>query len=406
MTLTSDGRPLSSSTLRKPNLGDRVDSVIDAALAERRVVGVVLLVGKEGETVYARAAGFADREADRPMEADTLFRLASVSKVYASVAAMALIGQGRLSLDAPVTSWLPDFRPGSPNGTVPDITIRHLLSHTAGLNYGFIEAADGPYHRAGVSDGMDTTGLTLAENVQRIATVPLLFAPGTAWNYSLATDVLGLVIERASGVSLAEAIRTLVTEPLGMADTGFTLAEPTRLAAAYTAENGVARRMADDPEIVPLPFIEGSEGLRLSPARAFDPNAFASAGAGMIGSAGDLFNTLETLRKGGSPLLTPSLVAAMATEQTPDMDLLPWPGRGFGLGFTLLRDPATANSPEPVGTWRMGGAYGHSWFVDRANGLTVVAFTNAGLEGQSPGGRFPDDVTKAVYGVDGKETLL
>lgn len=379
------------------DLDRRIDDVIDTALAEQRVVGAVVLVARHGEAVYARAAGFADREANRPMTLDTLFRLSSVSKVYVSVAAMALVEQGRLGLDAPVTAWLPDFRPVSADGNVPAITIRHLLSHTAGLSYGFLEPADGPYHRAGVSDGMDVVDVTLEENVRRISTVPLLFTPGASWNYSLATDVLGLAIERASGQPLAEAIERLVTKPLGRTDTGFTVTDPDRLAAGYVNEQGVSRRMAG-LELIPLPFVEGSEGMRMALARAFDANAFASGGAGMIGSAGDLLTLLEALRKGGAPLLSARQVEAMGTDQTPGMDLLPWPGRGFGLGFTTLRDPVAANSPEPLGTWRLGGAYGHSWFVDRTHALTVVAFTNSGLEGQSPGGRFPDDLTRAVYG--------
>jgi len=397
MSLTSGDRPSSSPAAQMKDLSDRIDAVIDTALAQQRVVGAVVLVAKNGETVYSRAAGFADREANQPMTPETLFRLSSVSKVYASVAAMALVGQGRLALDAPVTNWLPDFRPTSPDGSVSDITVRHLLSHMADLNYGFLEPADGPYHRAGVSDGMDIANVTLEENVRRIATVPLLFAPGMSWNYSLATDVLGLLIERATGLPLADAVRTLVMEPLGLTDTGFTIADPNRLATGYVDDGGTPRRMAD-LEFIPLPFIEGSEGLRMSLARAFDENAYPSGGAGMIGSAGDLLAVLEALRKGGAPLLSTSQLEAMVTDQTPGMDLLPWPGRGFGLGFTVLRDPVAANSPEAVGAWRMGGAYGHSWFVDPANGLTVVAFTNAGLEGQSPGGRFPDELTRAIYG--------
>lgn len=397
MSLKSADNPSTLLADRKTPLSEPVDSVIDAALAEQRVVGAVVLAAKDGEIIYSRAAGFADREANRPMTPDTLFRLSSVSKVYVSVAAMALVGQGRLALDSPVTNWLPDFRPVSPDGSVQDITIRHLLSHMAGLSYGFLEPADGPYHRAGVSDGMDIADITLTENVRRIGTVPLLFAPGTAWSYSLAADVLGLVIERAYGRPLVEAVRDLVTGPLGLTDTGFAVADAERLAAGYVDDGGAPRRMVD-LEIIPLPFIEGSEGLRMSLARAFDGSAYPSGGAGMIGSAGDLLAVLEALRKGGAPLLSASQVEAMITDQTPGMDLLPWPGRGFGLGFTVLRDPIAATSPEPVGTWRMGGAYGHSWFVDRENGLTVVAFTNAGLEGQSPGGRFPDELARAIYG--------
>ncbi len=169
------------------DLSGRIDAVIDAAIAENRVAGAVVLVSRDGESVYARAAGFADREAGKAMEIDTLFRLSSVSKMFVSVAAMVLVRKGKLSLDAPVTTWLPDFRPPSPDGEVQPISIRHLLTHTSGLGYGFFEPADGPYHRAGVSDGMDLSDLTLDENVQRIGSVPLLFAPGMAWHYSLST---------------------------------------------------------------------------------------------------------------------------------------------------------------------------------------------------------------------------
>lgn len=377
-------------------IAQRVDAVIDEALAEQRLVGATVFIAIDGETIYSRAAGDADREAARPMALDTLFRLSSVSKVYVSVATLALVRQGRLALDAPVTHWLPDFRPAGPSGTRPAITVRHLLSHTAGLGYGFLEPADGPYHQAGVSDGMDLSGISLAENVGRIGTVPLLFEPGTSWGYSLATDVLGAVVERASGLLLADAVKALVTDPLGLRDTGFTIVDQKRLAAGYINAASGPRRMAD-LEIVPLPFMPEAEGLRMAPSRAFDGNAYPSGGAGMIGAAGDLLRLLELLRQGGEPLLTAALIDEMARDQTAGMDLLPWPGRAFGLGFTVLRDPAAAASPETIGTWRLGGAYGHSWFVDRDRRLTAVAFTNAGLEGQSPGGRFPDELTQAIY---------
>jgi len=388
-----------NTTIELKGIAGRVNAVIDRALAERRVVGAVILIARDGQTIYARAAGDADREAACPMRLDTLFRLSSVSKVYVSVAALALVRQGRLALDAPVTTWLPDFQPVGPNGTRAVITVRHLLSHTAGLGYGFLEPADGPYHRASVSDGMDLSDVSLTENVRRIGTVPLQFAPGTAWGYSLATDVLGAVVERASGWQLADAVKALVTDPLGLADTGFGGVDRERLAAGYINEASGPRRMAD-LEIVRLPFMPEAEGMRMALSRAFDDHAYPSGGAGMIGAAGDLLRLLDVLRQGGEPLLTAALVDEMARDQTVGMDLLPWPGRGFGLGFTVLRDPVAAASPESVGTWRLGGAYGHSWFVDPQRKLAAVAFTNVGLEGQSPGGRFPDDLTRAIYGAD------
>jgi CubicO group peptidase (beta-lactamase class C family) len=245
---------------------------------------------------------------------------------------------------------------------------------------------------------MDRTSISLEENIRRIGTVPLLFEPGTSWGYSLATDVLGAVVERASGLALGEAVKTLVTDPLGLSDTGFGVADQTRLAAGYITEPSGPRRMAADLEIVPLPVLPKAEGLRMALSRAFDVQAFHSGGAGMIGTAGDLLRLLEVLRAGGEPLLTGALADEMATDHTVGMELSLWPGRGFGLGFAILRDPALASSPETIGTWRHGGAYGHSWFVDRSRNLTAVAFTNAGLEGQSPGGQFPADLARAIYG--------
>ncbi|MBJ7498603.1 MAG: beta-lactamase family protein [Sphingopyxis sp.] len=391
---TSIATEESSTAITIDGLPDRIDAVIDMAIAEQRLVGAVVLLSLDGKLVYRRAAGLADREANREMREDTLFRLASVSKLYVSTAAMVLVAQGRLALDEPVDTWLADFRPKLADGSSARITLRHLLSHTSGLGYGFLEPADGPYHRAGVSDGMDLSDISLEENIRRIASVPLLFQPGTAWTYSLATDVVGGLIARVTGVPLPEAVRELVATPLGINDTGFEVVDPARLAVPYVNEASGPRRMADS-EIVPL--WEEVEGLRLSPARALDASAFPSGGAGMIGTAGDTLRILEILRRGGAPLLPTELVGEMATDHAAGMDLAPWPGRGFGLGFTILRDPFAAGFAETPGTWRMGGAYGHSWSVDREKGLSVVAFTNAGLEGQSPGGRFPDELAQAIY---------
>lgn len=371
----------------------RIDDAIDRALRERRLVGAVVLVGQDGEPVYRRAAGLADREAGIPMAQDALFRLASVSKPIVSTAAMVLVGQGRLGIDDPVDRWLPDFRPTLPDGGPARITVRQLLTHTAGLGYRFLEAgAAGPYARAGVSDGMDRGTLTLAENLRRIATVPLLFPPGSAWGYSLATDVLGAVVERVGSTTLPEAVHALVTQPLSLHDTGFHTADAKRLAAVYVGDGDVAPRRMQMPETVtPL---EGLVGIAFDPMRALDANAFPSGGAGMVGSAGDFLRLLEALRTGGAPLLPLRLAAEMGRNQTGEMGPPDAPGYGFGLGFSVLRDPRAANSPESPGTWRWGGAYGHSWFVDPLRRLSVVAFTNTLYEGMS--GRFVSDLRDAV----------
>ncbi|MGO0999618.1 serine hydrolase domain-containing protein [Lysobacter sp. CA196] len=376
----------------------RVDAVVDRALADQRLVGAVVLVAKDGELIHRRAAGSADREAMRTMTEDTLFRLASVSKPIVSTAAMVLVGQGRLKLDEGIERWLPDFQPRLPGAGAVHITPRHLLSHMAGLGYRFFEADDsGPYAQAGVSDGMDMTGITLAENLRRLASVPLLYAPGTSWAYSLAIDVLGAVIERVCDQPLDEAVQALVTGPLGMNDTGFVARDADRLATAYVNDTPAPRRMR---ELEVVSAFESAVGIRFAPARAFDVGAFPSGGVGMVGSAGDFLRLLEMLRKGGSPLLPPVLVEEMGRDQTHGFTLPDAPGFGFGLGFSVLRDPRAAASPESPGTWRWGGAYGHSWFVDLAQGLSVVAFTNTLYEGMS--GTFVTDLRDAVYGADTK----
>ncbi|RIX81660.1 serine hydrolase domain-containing protein [Acidovorax cavernicola] len=401
MTFLPDIPPHFSPAWQGPN-PSRIDAAIDRALAEQRLVGAVVLVSHNGRLVHRRAAGLADREAGQPMREDALFRLASVSKPIVSTAAMVLVDQGRLGLDDPVTRWLPDFRPRLPESAGGGdaeavITLRQLLTHTAGLGYRFLESSDdGPYARAGVSDGMDRDGdLTLAGNLQRLTSVPLLYPPGTGWLYSLAIDVLGAVVEAASGLPLPEAVRTLVTAPLQMHDTGFAAApDDQRLATPYVnGPDATPPRRMEGPVVV-TPF-EGAIGIRFDPARAFDTHAWPSAGAGMVGSAGDFLRLLETLRTGGAPLLGAATVDAMGRNHTGTWGPADAPGWGFGLGFSVLHDPQPTQTPESPGTWRWGGAYGHAWFVDRARELSVVAFTNTLYEGMS--GRFVTELRDAVY---------
>ncbi|PRE75269.1 serine hydrolase domain-containing protein [Burkholderia multivorans] len=372
----------------------RLDGALERALADERIVGAVVMVARDGALRYTRAAGLADREARTPMREDTLFRLASVTKPIVTAAAMRLVAAGRIALDEPVARWLPEFRPTLRDGTPARITLRHLLSHTAGLGYRFLEPDDdGPYARAGVSDGMDRAPVSLAENVRRIASVPLQFAPGTSWCYSLATDVVGALIEAVHERPLAEAVAELVTTPLGMTATAFVAPDAARVATPYVSTAGAPRRMAD-VEVVPPR--DGTVGIRFEPARAFDRDAWPSGGAGMIGCAADCVALLDALRTGRDGWLAPKWVDEMARIQPGAHDVPDAPGFGFGLGFSVLRDPVAAQSPESVGTWRWGGAYGHAWFVDRAAGLTVVALTNTLYEGAH--GRFVTDVRDAVYG--------
>lgn len=369
-----------------------VNEVIDHTLEEKRIVGAVVQIALGGSLVYSRPAGWADREQKRPMQEKALFRYASVTKPIVSTAALVLISQGRLQLTDLVEKWLPAFRPKLPNGQYAFMTIHHLMTHTAGLTYRFFQEEKGTYELAGISDGMDLAEITLEENLQRLASVPLLYEPGKMWRYSIATDVLGAVIEKVTGMPLPEAVRMLVTHPLSMMDTDFKAVDTNRLTTAYADSAGEPRRLHDFDTI---PFVEGTAGFLLSPNRFTDKKAYPSGGAGMIGSAGDFLKLLEVLRQGGNPILPRALVTEMTSNQIGNLVMPYWPGRGFGLGFTLLKDPVDANTPESPGTWRMGGTYGHSWFVDPSVELSVVAFTNTALEGMS--GRFTTELCESVY---------
>jgi CubicO group peptidase (beta-lactamase class C family) len=372
-------------------LAARLDKVVDTAIAEQRLVGTVVLVARDGKVVYHRAAGLADREAGRPMREDAIFRFSSVTKPFVSVAVMKLVEDGVLTLDDPVTKWLPDFKPKLADETTPVITLRQLLNHTSGLTYGLAERSSHPYHTLGVSDGIDNSGLTLDENMRRLAQAPLAFAPGSTWRYSLAIDVLGSVVEKATGKPLPQVVAETVTGPLGLADTGFVARAPARLTAAYYNAQPAPKRMTDNLD-VPI----GGTAVRFAPSRATDKTAFPSGGAGMVGTAGDVLTLLETVRNGGAPILRASTVAEMTKDQVGPQAVTQGPGWGFGYGWAVLDDPAVAKTPQGVGTLAWGGVYGHNWFVDPQNRLTVVIMTDTAFEGMN--GPFTTQVRDAVYG--------
>lgn len=380
-----------SNTPSRPAITDAVQTAIN----QQRLVGAVVLVAHRGELVHVQASGLADREQQRAIDVDTLFRLASVSKPIVSTAALVLIAQGKLALDEDIRRWLPAFTPRYDTKTDAVITVRQLLNHTAGLSYGFYETdSDCPLAKAGVSDGMDSSPVTLAENMRRLASVPLLFPPGSAWCYSLSVDVLGAVIEQVFGAPLQVAVRELVTAPLGMHNTGFSVdrSQAQRLATPYVNDQPQPHILQEDEKVSDD---ETTVGVTFSPERIFNAAAFPSAGAGMAGSAPDLLRLLEALRANQGAILPPELIAEMGRDQIPGFEMPDAPGQGFGLGFSVLRDPQAAGSPASTGTWRWGGVYGHSWFVDPVREISVVALTNTLFEGV--GGAFVEELRDAVY---------
>jgi CubicO group peptidase (beta-lactamase class C family) len=390
-------RPASAATPSAPAMEPRwnrakaLDAVMLDAVNSGYIVGATVIAAKDGEIVYRRAAGFSDRETRRPMTENEVCRLASMTKPIVCVTALALIDDGRLGLEDPVTRWLPEFRPKLPDGREPVITVRHLLTHTAGLTYGFLEAEDGPYHRLGVSDGLDHPGLSLDENLRRIASAPLLFEPGTGWHYSVAIDVLGAVIERVSGMTLPDAVQRIVTGPLGMSSVRFVATADTVLATPYGDASPQPTRMTD-----PFSLRFGQSAIVYSPARAFDATAFPSGGVGLVGTAEDYLRFAEAIRTGGAGIIRPQTVVAMTSNAIGDLPVgAAGPGFGWGLGVAVLRDAAAAKSPVNAGAWNWSGVYGTNFWVDPAAGISVVALTNTAVAGMT--GNFPIALRRAVY---------
>jgi CubicO group peptidase (beta-lactamase class C family) len=367
------------------DLRERLDAVIEASLGQR-IVGSVTLVARDGEIIYRRAAGFADREAGRLMTEDAIFRLASVTKPLVAATALAMIERNLLGLENAVSDHLPYFRPKLSDGREPKITIRHLLTHTSGLGYDYPSDPK-------ITTGLSNTDMNFEEIFTQVARIPLSFAPGTAWQYGINIDVLGAVISLIHGKSLGQAVEHFVTGPLEMKDTAFTVTDPARLAVPYADGPPGLRRMGDPETVI------GADGGKtvFSPGRIFNPRAYQSGGAGMAGTAGDFLKFLEALRNRGTPILNPDTVAQATRNQIDDLPREEKEaGQRFGFLSAVVVDPVAAQRPHAAGTYRWGGIYGHEWFVDPVNGLSVVAMTNTPLEGCL--GPYTKDIRDAIYG--------
>ncbi|QHB34768.1 beta-lactamase family protein [Yersinia canariae] len=368
-----------------------VDRVIDNAIQANRLVGVSLIIALEGKVVYQRTAGFADRETHRFVQSADLFRIASMTKLVVSIAALSLIEEGLMHLDDPVSRWLPYFRPALATGQRPKITLRHLMTHTSGLSYGFLSGQDGgDYRRLGISDGLDNSGISLEENLRRLSMAPLLFTPGSAWHYSLSTDVLGAIIERATGLSLPEAVARRVTQPLGLSSMRFVASLQDPLAIPYGDGDPQPVRMSDP---FTLPFF-GNQ-IIYAPSRVFHADTYPSGGVGMVGNAEDYLRLLEALRQGGAPLLKKASVNALTTNAIGTLATNAGPGFGWGLGVSVLLDPQAAKLPMNAGSWNWAGVYGTNFWVDPTAKLSVVALTNTAVSGMT--GDFPLALRHAVY---------
>jgi CubicO group peptidase (beta-lactamase class C family) len=367
----------------------RIDRHFARYVDDGRLPGWLILVSRAGRVAYLSTYGDRDREQSLPVEVDTIWRLASMTKPITSVAAMMLYEEGAFELKDPIERWIPSFanmrvyRSGfgaraESRPAVEPIRVWHLLTHSAGLTYGFHYAhpVDSLYRAAGFEWGTPP-GLDLEGCCEVWAGLPLLFEPGTEFNYSVATDVLGRLVEVVSGQSLDEFFRTRIFDPLDMTDTAFWAAEGSgaaRLAAAYSA-NPEGRHAA------PV-LIDGRAALRQPP--------MLSGGGGLVGSARDYHRFALMLRGGGAlegvRLLSPRTVAYMARNQLPggaDLEHFGRPlfaettfdGVGFGLGFSVVIDPAAGKVLGGPGEFGWGGAFSTAFWVAPEEDLTVLFFT-------------------------------
>jgi CubicO group peptidase (beta-lactamase class C family) len=363
----------------------RVDDWMEKLVDTGKLPGVSVLVARRGQVVYDAAYGMADIARGTPMRRDTIVRIYSMTKPLTSAAIMMLYEEGRFQLDDPISRFLPYFANmrvfvGGARGkieTVPaarEITFRDLLTHTSGLTYGFMAATlvDAEYRAQGID--FQTAETSLGALVERAAQLPLLAQPGAEWNYSIATDVLGHLVAVISGQSFESFLQERVIQPLGMTDTGF-----------YVAPAGAERFSAN--------YVVGEDG-RLTQidgsreSRYLAPRELCSGGGGLVSTAPDYLHFCQMmLHKGewnGVRLLGRKTVALMtANHLRGDMADMgqarfsesTYEGIGFGLGFSVMLDPAKAQILGSPGEYAWGGAASTAFWVDPAEDLAVILLT-------------------------------
>ena len=379
-----------------------IDRGLQRYIDSDRVPGIVALVLQDGQVVYEKAFGWADKEANRRMTADTIFRIASQTKAITSAAIMQLVEDGSLTLTTRAGTFIPSFAQTTVAVTnkgavtqVParrPITVRDLLTHTAGISYGTDASVAAMYEEKGLGPaagfGWYTADKTepVCDTMERLGTLPFVSQPGAAWVYGYNTDVLGCIVEKASGTPLDAYIRDRITVPLGMKDTQFFLpaAEKDRLAAVYSS--------GSDGKFVRAP--EGAKGQGHyveGPRRSF------AGGAGLLSTARDYARFLEAMRRGGSiegtRVLSPLSVRLMATNQVGTLHSST--GLGFGLGFQTV-ERFGANGMSGEGTFGWGGAYGSAYRVDPESRLVMVLMIQVVPNSTDLGTVFPSLVYQAL----------
>ena len=358
---------------------ERVDRVMKDYVDRGRVAGVVTLIARHGKVAHLQSYGRLDIEKNAPMQKDSIFRIASMSKAVTSIAALILLEEGRLLLSDPVSKFIPAYKsttvavpppagaaPNSPVAIVPakrEITIRDLLTHTSGVSYG-AGPTEAQYKAANLwmwyFADKDEPILPV---IERLASLPFDAQPGEKYIYGFNTDILGAVIEKASGMPLDEFFRARVFEPLKMVDTSFFLppAKRNRLAAVYLAKDGGAIERAPDPQRGQGDYVDG-------PRKCF------SGGAGLLSTASDYARFLQMLVNGGEldgqRLLSPKTVELATSNH---LGTLFNEGKtGFGLGFEIVEHVGRSGRLGSVGEFSWGGAYHTSYWADPQEQLVAV----------------------------------
>jgi CubicO group peptidase (beta-lactamase class C family) len=372
------------SSPRLARIGEHFQRYIDAG----QLAGTLTLIARQRKVAYFEAQGHLEIERRRPVTHDSVFRIYSMTKPITSVGLMMLYEQGRFQLDDPVHRFIPSWRdlrvfvggnhPAWKTTPVErPMTIRDLLSHTSGLTYGFMERTnvDAAYRKLGVAD-RTRSGYTLRDMVDTLAELPLEFSPGTRWNYSVSTDVVGHLIEVISGQRLDAYLREHVLQPLGMQDTAFVIADDqrTRFAANYERQADGSLKLIDDPA-----------------KSVYRECSFFSGGGGLVSTARDYFRfTTMMLGKGeldGIRLLGRKTVELMTTNHLPGGQELTqlaqagmftetaYGGVGFGLGFSVMQSPARAQILGTPGEYAWGGAASTAFWIDPVEDLIVIFMT-------------------------------
>jgi CubicO group peptidase (beta-lactamase class C family) len=385
LTLSAQQAPVAPasvgvSTERLERLHQGMQGFID----RKEAGGIVTLIARDGKIVDLHASGFQDVESKTPMKPNSIFRIASMSKPITSVAIMMLYEEGKLFLSDPVSKFIPAFKglqvietgAAAPVAARRNITVRDLLTHRSGITYGFLNggAVGGGYRKNGVTDGLTTTTMTLEEGINKLAAEPLVAHPGAAFNYSLSTDVLGRIVEVASGQPFNAFLSDRIFKPLKMVDTDFVVpdAKWPRMTTVYSPDKEAGIRPMKDPE--------SFGNTVMSPIAYYKaPKTYYSGGAGLASTASDYARFAQMLLNGGvldgARLLSPKTIEMMTlnhtADLTPPLQLL-GPGANFGLGFRVVTDLASTLTLGSQGTYGWSGIYGTNFWVDPKERLVAI----------------------------------